>query len=628
MTAKCVHKLHAKHEFGKTKRFAAIAEHSRGIADRIGGVGRVRCLRVTWGLDFLTAELEYTSDTAHSPLTHLDKEYLKLQLLASKWRHDFDAAWDLRLLEFMASESESNVRDPNQPSLRTISVAMENLTQAECGFFEKYLFVKTKPPNHIFHQCARQLELERVGAARKEALVNRLVKYRAIAGSTQSHNFTDDILTEVSVAMDIVDINDNDKLKLEQKWAEARIATWRTCTSSNEGVAQAIFAAHPDADCTNNPELFKLMVARGCTVFDFAWKDTLEPPVSFDNIKDIPRIVSFLRCPNQWLLQLTELARSNPQIMAVETDDLDASELQVLLQENMNAWGTNAHMNEWGTETSNLKFSFCFTGGFTAIRDSMKLEDLIVGSGVLFVGTGRPEVMPLCPGAINLNRGTSRFTVELPSKGVHRILIQISSGGYCDYCMRKVWVDKLRDDSDSGDEMDSMLDRSLGELYFSWGSSTSDILPVVMGTRFTNRLSHVTALARVGIFFIVLYTKEGEPEGFSDVMRYWTVEGSIPVCLSQHFGSIDPHIWAIDGRSPVLPGARDKLSFFGVGRAMLCGVLAAVCDTAKFWLYYGVYWICPIFGGGMGPMSNLQNPKTGYFNSRSLISQSGTCNGG
>ncbi|KAJ7227764.1 hypothetical protein C8J57DRAFT_1730798 [Mycena rebaudengoi] len=339
MTAKCVHRLHAKHEFGKTKRFAAIAEHSRGIADRIGGVGRVRCLRVSWGLDFLTAELEYTSDTAHSPLTHLDKEYLKLQLLASKWRHDFDAAWDLRMLEFMASESESNVRDPNQPSLRTISVAMENLAQAECGFFEKYLFVKTKPPNHIFHEYARQLELERVGAARKEALVNRLVKYRAIAGSTQSHNFTDDILTEVLVAMDIVDINDNDKLtssllhmilnqwgptltqtrlKLEQKWAEARIATWRTCTSSNEGVAQAIFAAHPDADCTNNPELFKLMVARGCTVFDFAWKDTLEPPVSFDNIKDIPRIVFLLRCPNQWLPLM--LPRLETQVVEVDSE--------------------------------------------------------------------------------------------------------------------------------------------------------------------------------------------------------------------------------------------------------------------------------------------------------------------
>ncbi|KAJ7881306.1 hypothetical protein B0H14DRAFT_1514198 [Mycena olivaceomarginata] len=539
MTAKCVHRLHAKHEFGKTKRFAAIAEHSRGIADRIGGVHRVRCLRVSWGLDFLTAELEYSSDTSHSPLTHSDKEYLKLQLLASKWRHDFDVACDLRMLEFMASESESNTRDPDQPSLRTISVAMENLTQAECGVFEKYLFAKTKPPNHIFNEYARQLELERVVAVRQEALANRLVKYRSMVGSTQSQSLTDDIVTEVSVTMDIMNINGDDelsrlhnailnnwgptltqtRLKLERKWAEARIATWRTCTSSNDGVAQAVFAAYPDAKCTNNPELFELMVARGCTVFDFAWKDTLQPPVSFDNIKDIPRTVSLLRCPNQWLPQLTELARSNPQIIAVETDDPDAIELQMLLQENMNAWGTKTHTSEWDGETSDFKFSFCFTGGFTATGDSMKLEDLIIGTGVLFVNTSEPGTFrvhiwhqsswgdatlswshQLKPGdeavsgrikttdsydSLNpFRRGSdfrlNSFTVELPLKGVHRIFIKINSGGYCDYRMRKVWVHKLWDDSDTGDEMDSMLDgRSLGELYFSRGSSTSDILPVV-----------------------------------------------------------------------------------------------------------------------------------------------------
>jgi hypothetical protein len=445
------------------------------------------------------------------------------------------------MLEFMASESESNTRDPDQPSLHTICVAVESLMQAECGLFEKCLFAKTKPPNHIFHQYARQLELERVGAARKEALVNRLVKYRAMVGSSQSQNLTDDIVTEVSAAMDIMNINGNDqlssnrfhtatlsnwgptltqtRLKLGRKWAEDRIATWRTCTSSNEGVAQAVFAAYPDAECTNNPELFELMVARGCTVFDFAWKDSLQPLVSFDNIKDIRRVVSLLRCPSQWLPQLTELARSNPQIMAVETDDPDAIELQVLLQENINTWGTNAHTNEWDGETLDFKFSFCFTGGFTATGDSMKLEHLIIGTGVLFVNTSEPGTFRVhiwhqsswgeatlswshqlkpwdkpVSGRIkttdsygNLNsfrRGSdfrlNSFTVELPSKGVHRILIQLKSAGYCDYRMRKVWVHKLRDDSDTGDEIDSMLDgRSLGELYFSRSSSTSDVIPIV-----------------------------------------------------------------------------------------------------------------------------------------------------
>ncbi|KAJ7256615.1 hypothetical protein C8J57DRAFT_1235473 [Mycena rebaudengoi] len=72
----------------------------------------------------------------------------------------------------------------------------------------------------------------------------------------------------------------------------------------------------------------------------------------------------------------------------------------------------------------------------------------------------------------------------------------------------------------------------------------------------------------LGNFSILLYTKEGKPEGFSDLMRYWTVEGSILAHLSQDFGSPDPHIWAIDGRLPILGGARDKLSFSSVGACL------------------------------------------------------------
>jgi hypothetical protein len=110
------------------------------------------------------------------------------------------------------------------------------------------------------------------------------------------------------------------------------------------------------------------------------------------------------------------------------------------------------------------------------------------------------------------------------------------------------------------------------------------------------------------------------PEGFSDLMRYWMVEGSILVPLSQDVGSIDPHIWAIDERLPVLAGARDKQSFStvgagcvvqGSGSSLRHNQILAILRICKFYFGKGIYWICPVFGGGMGPMFNLQNPKTG-----------------
>ncbi|KAJ6591271.1 hypothetical protein DFH09DRAFT_1358621 [Mycena vulgaris] len=58
MTVKCGAKLPGKHEFRNTERFTAIAEHSQGIANCIGGIGRVTGLRVSWGLNFLKPELD------------------------------------------------------------------------------------------------------------------------------------------------------------------------------------------------------------------------------------------------------------------------------------------------------------------------------------------------------------------------------------------------------------------------------------------------------------------------------------------------------------------------------------------------------------------------------------------
>jgi hypothetical protein len=98
------------------------------------------------------------------------------------------------------------------------------------------------------------------------------------------------------------------------------------------------------------------------------------------------------------------------------------------------------------------------------------------------------------------------------------------------------------------------------------------------------------------------------------------VKGSILVRLSQDFGNVDPHIWAIEGRIPILGGAGDQLLFSGVGPGCVGKdfsgslrhnqILAILRGMSTFGR---VYWICPIFGGGMGPMSNLQNPKEQNF---------------
>ncbi|KAJ6597474.1 hypothetical protein DFH09DRAFT_1022843, partial [Mycena vulgaris] len=80
ITTKCGDILHEKYEFRDTERFDAIAEHSRGIANRIGGIDRFNRLRVSWTLDFPKPELdEPSAQLSKSALTNLDKEYLRLQ---------------------------------------------------------------------------------------------------------------------------------------------------------------------------------------------------------------------------------------------------------------------------------------------------------------------------------------------------------------------------------------------------------------------------------------------------------------------------------------------------------------------------------------------------------------------
>jgi hypothetical protein len=105
--------------------------------------------------------------------------------------------------------------------------------------------------------------------------------------------------------------------------------------------------------------------------------------------------------------------------------------------------------------------------------------------------------------------------------------------------------------------------------------------------------------------------------------------------LNWDFGSMDPHIWATDSGLLDLAGARGKGLFSGVGGGCTWQsfggdlrndpILAILRSIATFGTSYSRV---PIFGGGMGPMWNLQNPKRSYFKSKSLMTQYGWCNEG
>jgi hypothetical protein len=100
------------------------------------------------------------------------------------------------------------------------------------------------------------------------------------------------------------------------------------------------------------------------------------------------------------------------------------------------------------------------------------------------------------------------------------------------------------------------------------------------------------------------------------------------VRLSQDFGSMDPHRWAIDGRLPGLRGPTGKFLFSSVGALWYVQgfdgnlrnnrIVAKLRSIATFGRVYRVY---PKFGGDMGGRFNLQNPKRTNFYLRFLIPQ-------
>ncbi|KAJ7020513.1 hypothetical protein C8F04DRAFT_1403585 [Mycena alexandri] len=496
MTAKCGIQLHPEHKFRSAKRFAAIAQHSQTIANRIGGMGRVTRLHVSWGLELSASELEKQKqlDTPTSPLTQFEKAYLEVHQLAYPWRRDFDRELDLRVIECLATVLELESPGDKEDILH-IAVTLENLMNYESAFFEKHLTARY-PSSHIFHQWAQRLEVRQAGKARSEALTTRIAKYQGLGGAAE--NSFSELPKKVMV---VTDIDDNSLkqlhrveprpwwpasvialLELEQVQVDHRLSLWKDSASSSVYLAEAIFAAYPSAACSNDPELFEIMAARRCAVFDFDNEKTISAP-AFDKLLN-EHGVSLLRCPEQWIPQLTDLVHSNPRVLALQISDGVDDELQGAVERNRRDWGAN---------TSNLSDGiscFYFTDGFEAWEDSMLVRSreatsfliikteqagkwrvnfwhrqFIMNAGDLSVSlTLRTQVAAdsTLLGTMGISH-TEEFkwdslTVELPA-GVHQIDLRYfkKDGSPLGYLLRKLWVTRIppetnKDISTVGDE--------------------------------------------------------------------------------------------------------------------------------------------------------------------------------
>ncbi|KAJ7481817.1 hypothetical protein FB451DRAFT_1237253 [Mycena latifolia] len=501
ITVTCGLILHTKHGFTKTERFTAIDKHSRGIADRIGGIGRIIRLDVSWRLDSPTPVFDEAREPTAAPLTRLDKERLRKQRLADCWRRDFDQERDMHMRECMASvldlEPALDVR-----GFAKLAVALEQLLSYECAFFEKELLVKTTPndvTNHLFHEHARRLEVRVAGEARTEAFAKRISQYRQMVASpgvpgSELDSFSDDTLTQVLGAMDVDDetlkwlqarscsewwdVRRDDARsisafwKLQVKKTETRLAMWKYSTSSNTGFAQAIFAEYPNARCANDPELLAIMATRGCSVLDFDGGNDAKSPVPLETIteRDDPAsVVSLLRCPTAWVAQLTEIAQS-PHILAIDLPDSVGTELQTRLRERRDNWGKP--LIQGGDRITSC---FCFSSGFRAtgcsmqiLYDTQSMESQ--STGFLLVKAAQAEKLQVTlwhrdpkesalrlswrlqagafdelqiPESDEFRRDS--FTVEVSSGGVHRIDITVikPAGQNSEYELRKVWVSAL-----------------------------------------------------------------------------------------------------------------------------------------------------------------------------------------
>ncbi|KAJ7473435.1 hypothetical protein FB451DRAFT_1398544 [Mycena latifolia] len=394
----------------------------------------------------------------------------------------------------MASAFELQIPPGSNP-LYWLAVALEDMWNYECAIFEKYLIPKTTPSalmSQVFLEDARKLEVRCAGKARKELLARRAEKSREMAGIKA---FPIDALNQVFVPMDFEvktlirlsrpEADDPFLLPLvflpifhlEKHRMKTSCETWKNIsTSSSRYLAEAVFAAYPDSRCANDPELFEIMAARGCAVFDFAGNDDTvnsKSPVPLAKILPDGPGVSLLRCPEEWLPQLTKFARSNPCIMAIEipTSPASQSKSEYIIEEHRRNWGTNTPL----LDEDDIVSYFCFSSNFKAqgtYMSAVPSGSKEFSTGFLVVKTAqagtfrvtfwhhptsismfnRPGNLswslrtggsPL-HGTIELPNGKGfrrdSFTLEVPSAGLHQIDIRINITNYETYKFRKVWV--------------------------------------------------------------------------------------------------------------------------------------------------------------------------------------------
>ncbi|KAJ6597481.1 hypothetical protein DFH09DRAFT_1071506 [Mycena vulgaris] len=317
--------LDKNYEFGDRVQFKAISEHSRGLANLIGGVDRLSRLRLSWSLDLsdfpksglddsdeLVDNITDLEPSSKSPLTPLDKEYLQLQRLTYRWRQDFDQERDLHMIECMASVLDLKLPSAvTQDGLADFTAALEGFLNYDRPFDqnhaqergERYFQpVLAKARREGREQgseegtCQQDPQVPGNGGCQQR--IGEDITSQHVAKDIPSQDDTgNDILTRVQ-AMDI----DNEKLvslktnseellmwgpepliqiaELEKEQTDRRLTVWKE-SSSADGFAEAVFA---DA----------------------------RPATSLARLGEVPG-VSLLRCHTQWLSELTELAQSNLQ---------------------------------------------------------------------------------------------------------------------------------------------------------------------------------------------------------------------------------------------------------------------------------------------------------------------------
>ncbi|KAJ6534924.1 hypothetical protein B0H19DRAFT_1323037 [Mycena capillaripes] len=493
-TAKYDTKLNKKHEFLKTQRFRDVDKHSRVLADRIGGIGLVRSLGLSWGLRSMFNP-DRQDTLLPNPLTDRDREYLESQRPVFQWRMDFYAEKETQSQELRLRQT-----DNISPSdLTKFMLTMQHLLLEESIVFERLLLEKTAPSkdtaNHLFYKHTRRLEVRKASDARNTAIAKRLAhhyqavitiqktgdSYMIFATNFVDNDVDDDTLTGVQTLSEILLACDDAWLKklltVEQKQAHDRLMMCGRSTSFNDCLARGIFAAYP---WCSDQELLKMMIDQGRTVFDFSsWRLDPAPPPSLSTLNN-NRGVQLLNCPDEWLPHLIQRAKSDRHILGITFEEQNGDPtLSTILAKNRLEWATNTVI----PDGDDIIFWFWFSEGFTTDLGGStmltKREGLFRVSFIHYVGTegvqatwrldSTPDLSVVETEWI-MNRGDDgfrlqhdSFTIDVRSPGIHQIEITLKvpetrfDYGF-DYHLRKVWISLVPDGKDAEDDGDEGAD--------------------------------------------------------------------------------------------------------------------------------------------------------------------------